>query len=730
MDRVFGVFFRRAGSFKVLALLAVVAVCGVQPGEVQAVPRISALEGDACAISTQGGLQCWGNNAAYGGADVGRATDIVGFPADLVGLVGSTQALCALSASSALWCQGHRPGNGATHSVTPVMPIGMESGVIDVARGPQLTCVAKADGSVWCWGYNYYGMGDGETFNADAPIQILPASFQAAGVAVGVYHMCAWSQSGEGRCWGYNQHGQLGHGVWGDSEPLPVVVAGLSGIQSMATFLSHTCALISGGEVYCWGSNDYRQLGDGTYTNSATPVLSTQFSGNANQAVSAGDSFTCVQTVSGEIACEGADFYRQTAAAGVLNADAGQVALYGDMGCALVDGRAHCWGRNDFGQTGNGRFGNEYAPARLLGAGFAQAPSTVREMGCAARQDGGVSCWGGSMFPPPYAHVSVAGIGGSAAFVGNGERYQCVLRDDAKVLCWGDNWLGMIGDGTTEFRASPTPLVGVTQDVRQLSVGLFHNCALLADTSVVCWGANGDGRAGGVDFEDRPVPGPVDGLPGIVQVSAGYIASCAVDGMGQVWCWGSHMYGHLGLDTAEPSAVPVQIQGLPAAAQQVAVGQMHACALLVDGRIACWGVGTRGQLGHGAFESFPVAPVVVASTESFVQVVSGAFHTCARNSANDVFCWGGAQRGQLGAGVEIRSMGWRVATPQAVAIKALDLSATTYADSTCALDAQADAWCWGANEFAQLGIGRRGVREVPGPVMGMGEDIFSNGFEP
>lgn len=711
---------------KILTLLAALMLGGAQMKEADAAARISVLDNDSCAIAADGRVQCWGNNAAYAGAGPGRAMEMTGFPADVVGLTGSTLQLCALTADGGLWCQGNRPGDGSEYSAALIVPTGMASGVADVGRSYQQVCVAKDDGSVWCWGFNNFGLGDGSV-SALVPVQVLPPAFGAAGVAVGIYHTCAWSQSGQGYCWGYNQFGQLGTGSSGGSEALPVAVAGLTGIQSMTVSHTHTCALVGGGDVYCWGSNDFRQLGDGTYTNSATPVLATQLNLGANQDVFAGNDFTCAQPAAGALVCDGAGFTRQTAASGVLEADAGQVALGNAHGCALVDGRAHCWGRNDFGETGNGRFGNEYAPVKLLNGGFAHAPGVAAEEGCAVRQDGGVSCWGGSFVQPPYVHAPVAGIGGQAGFLGRGDRYQCVLRDDAKVLCWGDNWYGMLGDGTTDHRNSPTPLAGISQDVNQLSVGMFHSCAVLADASVVCWGNNFNGQAGGGDFQNRLVPGPVSGLADVVQVDAGWTASCAVNVAGQVWCWGSNEYGLLGPDATEPTAIPVQIQGLPALAQRVSVGYMHACAVLQDGRIACWGYGGSGQLGQGEFTYTPTLPVLVASDESFVQVVTGSSHTCARSSADDVFCWGSSSRGQLGIGPENR---FAQSTPTAVALKAVDLAAAPGADATCALDAQGDAWCWGANEYAQLGIGRRGVREVPGPVMGAGEEIFVDGFEP
>lgn len=722
--RILASFTRRAaGGCKAIALLAVMVVCGGHGDPVLAAARISALQEDACALSLDGKVQCWGSVAAHQGAGAGRAMDVSGFPSDLTGLAGATGALCVLTAGDGLLCGGNWPGDGSTSAGTPVAPIGLDTGVVDVARSYWQVCAAKEDGSVWCWGHNAYGLGDGASTQSLVPVEVLPPAFGAAGVSVGWQHACAWNQSGQARCWGYNHYGQLGHGVSGGSQTQPVEVTGLTTVQAMTTGNSHTCALVAGGEIYCWGGNGYRQLGDNSYTHTSTPVSATAF-GTGNQGVFAADSFTCAQDAAGVLQCEGAGFYRQTAVSGLLEADAGQVAMAGSYGCALADGRAHCWGSNDLGQTGNGRFGNEYSPVKLLNGGFAQAPGVAFDQGCAVRQDGSVTCWGDSFVLPPYVHEPIAGVGGLAQYVGKGVRHKCLLRDDARVLCWGWNYNGMLGDGTIDSRMLPTPLAGVTQSVVQLSVGVEHSCAVLADASVVCWGRNQAGQAGSGDFQNRLTPGPVTGLSDVVQVSAGWAVSCALDQSGEIWCWGAHENGLLGTGGSEATAVPVQIQGLPAPARQLSVGFGHACAVLQDDRIACWG---SGQLGNGGYMQSPV-PVVVASSESFAQVVASLSHSCARNVADDVFCWGSSWRGQLGTGPENRNV--LATTPSPVALQAIDLATAPDSNSTCALDAQGDAWCWGANEYAQLGIGRRGVREVPGPVTGAGEDIYSDGFEP
>lgn len=696
--------------------------------------RVGAFGQDSCAIVPNGELvQCWGDAAWRISGEVGRAAIMSGFPTDLVSVAGPADALCALTAGGELWCRGYQPGNGEVFSEDAVRPTGL-SGVIDVARNYGHVCAALSDGSVWCWGWAYYGLGDGSSTDSQDPVQVLAPGFGARGVAAGLIHMCAWNAAGQARCWGANGSGQIGTGSIGGTVSTPALVAGLAGVVYMDAALSHTCAALQGGNVYCWGGNDYGQLGNGSFVNSPSPALASNFSGTAVTSVFAGNYFTCVQFHTGQLACNGANYYRQTAASGVLYPDPGQVALGAEHGCALLQGQAQCWGNNASGQAGNGRFGHEYEPVQVVESGFAQAPVTGSEhRACAAKADGSGRCWGGNFVQPPYLLEPVNGLGAGALHVGGGWGYQCALRDDARAACWGSNFYGMLGDGTTEHRVTPAPVAGPEAPFQQLASGGYHSCALGVDGAVACWGLNNGGQAGGADLENRLEPGPVAGLANVVQIDAGASSSCAVDEDGAVWCWGHNGSGQLGNGSTDLSALPVQVQGLPAAASQVAVGGSsasisHACALLVDGRIACWGNGWDGQLGQGLDEP-SLTPVLVDSPNSFLQVSTGDLHSCGLSTVGDVYCWGWGREGQLGVGTGIRTPR-SSSLPLAVSLPGVAVEVYAGVGSTCALLANAEAWCWGKNQNAQLGAGRRGVVEQPIRVMGFGLSIFASGFEP
>jgi alpha-tubulin suppressor-like RCC1 family protein len=182
------------------------------------------------------------------------------------------------------------------------------------------SCALLSGGEVRCWGYNYFGqLGDGTTEDRLTPVRVLqspggPALTGVQALALGGHHSCAELTNGELRCWGYNSNGQLGDGTLTD-RPNPVAVLQspggppLTGLQALTLGGGHSCALVSGGEVRCWGYNAYGQLGDGTLTDRLTPVPVLQSPGGPPltgvQALALGDWHSCALVNGGEVRCWG-----------------------------------------------------------------------------------------------------------------------------------------------------------------------------------------------------------------------------------------------------------------------------------------------------------------------------------------------------------------------------------------------------------------------------------------
>lgn len=293
-----------------------------------------------------------------------------------------------------------------------------------------------------------------------------------------------------------------------------------------------------------------------------------------------------------------------------------------------------------------------------------------------------------------------------AEAVAVGSEHTCALRESGSVVCWGSNVLGQVGDAS--FMDRRTPVAVDLESVEVVAAGENHTCTLRTDGSVACWGANNRGQLGLGGGEDRGAPQVVAGLASIRSLAAGFQHTCVVLGTGSVWCWGLNSQGQLGNDGIDNEVRPVQTLDVSSAVR-VAAGQSHSCAALSTGRVRCWGANVRGQLGDGTTQRRTRA-VLVEDVLSARAVVTGSQHSCALLMDGTVRCWGSNEHGQVGdGGPENRLRGTRVSGLNNVVAIASAASAT----HTCALRDDGSVWCWGQNQFGQIGDGSDTVRTTP-----------------
>jgi alpha-tubulin suppressor-like RCC1 family protein len=222
------------------------------------VAAVAAGYDDSCALTTAGGVKCWGYNTR-GQLGDGTTTDRWA-PVDVPGLTSGVNAIavgalrtCALTSSGGVKCWGN-------DHLTPVDVPGVAGGVKAITTG----CALTGAGGVKCWGKDL------------VPVDVPGLSSGVEAIAGNIAHSCALTSAGRVRCWGLNDHGQLGDGTRTDRST-PVAVTGLTGVASIAVGSYHTCALMRSGAVRCWGSNVAGQLGDGTTTDRSRPVAVTGF---------------------------------------------------------------------------------------------------------------------------------------------------------------------------------------------------------------------------------------------------------------------------------------------------------------------------------------------------------------------------------------------------------------------------------------------------------------------
>ena len=322
--------------------------------------------------------------------------------------------------------------------------------------------------------------------------------------------------------------------------------------------------------------------------------------------------------------------------------------------CAVVDAAATCWGATNYGQVGNGLWGNLLveAPVQVQGltAGVT-AVSSGSNHSCAV-VDGGVLCWGQNYSgqlgdgttTSTAVPVSVSGLtAGSGVTAVSADGHTCAIVKGA-AMCWGDNTGGDLGNASTAASSTPVQVQGLTSGVSAISLGYSFSCAVMSGSGY-CWGYNNVGQLGDGSTTNRSAPVQVQGLPGgITAVDAGYQHACALVS-GGVYCWGYNGSGQLGDGSTTDSLNPVQVQGLTAGVTSIAAGDGNTCAL-INGQVLCWGSSVLQSGGYWVNSSVPVPVAGLKSPATAID--AGGSHTCALIEGGAT-CWGNNNSGQLGA---------------------------------------------------------------------------------
>lgn len=332
-----------------------------------------------------------------------------------------------------------------------------------------------------------------------------------------------------------------------------------------------------------------------------------------------------------------------------------------------------------------------------------------------------------------------------AVAVSTGESHTCVVLVDGTARCWGGNYNGQLGDGTTTNSAVPVTVTGLTGAV-DVTVEPTYSCALLADGSVRCWGSNARGGLGNPGYGDSSIPVPVRRLSDAVALGSGAGETCAVRAGGSVACWGMRSL----IPVEEPDVAGAVAVSPPCAlveggsvacwsytepavlALRDIVELAHgfdqvSCAVFADGTAGCWGsMNLLGELGDGTFAPSAV-PAVVSGLSDAVTVGVGTRHACAATADGALWCWGSRGRSCPGIGDRGSCTSFPTQVPSLSGVIAVDGGG--YVDSscggadrdpccgetrTCAVLADGTAWCWGDNGGGTLGDGT--TTDSPAPV--------------
>lgn len=458
----------------------------------------------ACAVTSNDKAYCWGQNNVGqlgngGSSNVSTPVAVSQGTTQFRNLAAGFQYTCGVTSDANAMCWGNngsgRLGNGNTVNSSALVNVsvgtsqlpttGMRTLDIGGTYGYDTACGISYEDKMYCWGYNGSGeFGNGNTTATTVPVNAFKAQGDIAtkSVSIGGLSTCVMTTD-NATCIGYNGYGQLGNGNTYDTGT-PVVIAqgnrpaGVNFLK-IKTKAFVTCGIGSNGKVYCWGNNASGQIGNGTTTNSSTPVAVAQGA-------------MPVDTIASDIAPQ-----------------EGNV-------CAIAsDKKVYCWGRNDVGQLGNGGFANSYTPTALSqGAIPAGVTPKAIDSNCMLGSNAWVYCWGynaygmlgngtgtNSSTPVALSRGAIPASVTITAIAAGGEGgHKCALGSDGKAYCWGYNNNGQLGNGTTTNSSTPVAVsqgaipAGVT--ITKIAVGPGSTCAAASNLRVYCWGANGSSQLG------------------------------------------------------------------------------------------------------------------------------------------------------------------------------------------------------------------------------------------
>lgn len=344
----------------------------------------------SCALTSSGGVKCWGNGFAGRLGNGGTTNSSV--PVDVTGLTSGVTSIsvgashtCALTSAGGVKCWGlgslGRLGNGdTTNQVVPVDVTGLDSGVAQISAGMEHTCAVTVAGALKCWGEGDSGrLGTGTTADATTPVDATALSVGVAQVAASALHTCVLTVDGGVKCWGYRLFGRIGNGgstSLTSTQLTPVDVTGLtSNVARLSSKGATTCAITNSGGLKCWGLGTNGELGHGVNASSSTPVDVTSL-GAGVSSVSVGNTSACAVTSNGGVKCwgqnsngqlgDGTTTYKNvpTDVPGLVSG-ATSVAVGTSHACAATSDGVKCWGLNSAGQLGNGSTSNSTTPVAV-----------------------------------------------------------------------------------------------------------------------------------------------------------------------------------------------------------------------------------------------------------------------------------------------------------------------------------------------------------------------------
>ena len=514
------------------------------------------------------------------------------------------------------------------------------------------------------WGWdNSESVGTGTAFAQHFYQEPVQTSFKFRQVSPANDHTCGLAEDGTVWCWGRNNcSGKLGVGSMTDADyATPTRVKNLSGIIKVTTSECNSCALRNDGTAWCWGADWQGQLGDATW--------------------------------------DSADGYPKM----VANvSDFIDISLGNMGGCGVREnGQAWCWGNT---ALGNGSTSTQWTPVQV---------SNVTD----------------------FVQIAMSK---------NDQATACGVTKRGLAFCWGEELDGSLGNGATAGTQTVPSQVSNITDFKKVAINSYTGCGLRANGKMVCWGNDWAGQLGnGEPKANSDVPVEVTGISDFIDLTVGKDSACGIRKNGDGWCWGRDRMQTRGTAVSDSSS-PVRMMGGPYSyieqgngmghaivhAKQrnttvhlnkewprLSAGRKNACMIDNNKTIWCWGLDGSGQLGNGATAGTQVAPSAVSVAGPWVQVTVGTSFSdtnmaCGLRENGNVYCWGSDSNGGLGNGGGVTA---DQPSPYLVGTTT-DLWTAVSADGNgaCGIKVDGSLWCWGSGSYGKTGFGN--TSDVPSPA--------------
>ncbi len=702
---------------------------------------ISVNERAAVAAHADGSVWTWGDNGFGTLGDNSGSTNRRSYPGRVPGLTGITNVVSgaghvlARKSDGTVWAWGSNSfkaiGDGTTvDRTTPVQVLtgpGVPlTNVVALAAGTSLSMALKGDGTLWTWGHG--ALGNGVEFvdvayatRIDVGGVNSTAGLRVIAIGAGDGHAAAIREDGSVWSWGYNPYGQLGQGD-NLNRPSPTRITTLSGANALACGFDHCTVRLADGSLRAWGRN-YGQLGDGTFTNRNAPVPVIGLSGT--RGIFAGRDLSFAIMNDWSVSGTGYGYVGGSNGGGPQTSP---VPVLGENGEGLLFAQVPDATPAPFAFTANLNAApsslqvsnpvlvsdvNVGVPISIAGGtysidsgtftaatGTVTSGATVRVRGTAPAQfDAATNVTltiGGASATFSIATLRDPQAAATGLKVAAGTSHTVLLKPDGRLLSWGYNGNGQLGNGSTVSSSAPQPVAGLT-GATDVAAGFHHSVVLRIDGSVWTFGYNAYGQLGYTTAAlFGATPARITGLSGVFsQVAAGANHTLALRNDGTVWAWGDNSRGQLGDNTTQSRSSPAQVGGLSNIIA-IAGGERHSLALSATGVVYAWGANDSGQLGTGDLADRAV-PVAIAGLAGITRIAAGASHSLAA-SATQAYGWGGNDQGQVGDG----SLDNRNAPVPLSALAGAVSALAARGDHSLAIMG-GTVYSWGSNALGQLG---------------------------